>query len=1168
MRRGRGLTARMLTASGLVVLVVAAVFAVLLGAIGALRGSSRLAEHSDEVIAVANKLEKLVLDTETGARGYVITGQTSFLEPWTAARAAIPGQVARLERLVADNPAQEAKAKAIATAIDSYLSEWEKPLVKAASSDPEQGKALVASGGGKRRVDAIRSQFDRFLAVERGLGKQRDAGASASARRAIAVGAGGLAACVLVLLLLAVYLFRAIVGPVRQLAAAVDGAAGGDLSARVSEAGGHEIGLLGRSFNAMAASVEERQRELDRFFTLSLELLCIADIDGYFRRVNPAFEKTLGYPAEELLSKPFLDFVHPDDREATLAEVAKLSRGGDVIAFENRYRCVDGSYKWILWNATAVPDEGLIYAAARDITERKLAEEQLTALNSELEGQNVELESQNGELEQQTLELEAQQAELEQQALELEARQAELERVLAELAEEKERVEAFFRFAEQLASGTEHEALAGTILTEICDFAEAEIGTLYAADEEGATSLALVAARGLDRDRLPVELPPGVGLAGRSLRERRLVTASYGEAGLRLVAFGEELLVRHELHAPLLLGEHELGVVTLARVGDRPFSSDELEAIKHLADQAAVALSNALSFRSALHQASITRAVLEATVDGIRLVDLEGRTLLANAAITDLTTEVFGLPAESSLFERSVIAERLRDPAVYRATMERIAADPECETWDEFELADSSRSFRRYTAPVREEPDALIGRIIVVREVTAEREADRLKSELVATVSHELRTPLASILGFTELLLERDRDPVKRERYLHTIHSEAKRLSVLINDFLDLQRIEAGGFELAVEAFELGEVLGEKVDLFSGESAAHTLELAVPAEPLIVHGERERIAQVVANFLSNAIKYSPAGGRVLVRAEPDESTVRVSVSDEGLGIPVDQRVEIFSKFFRVDSSDTREIGGTGLGLALCREIVEAHGGSIGFESGEGAGSTFWFELAVAPLRDGAGPQRVLVIEDDPAAAALLSEYLWEGGYAVEVQTTGEAACERIRADPPLLVCLDIGLAGELDGWQVLAELKESPAAAHIPVVVCTAGNGHDQAAALGAADFLSKPFTARRLHQVVSRLLPSAHGSVLVTARQEGRVALVSVADEGPGMAEAERADVFERVSRIGLPGGRGAGARLALSVTRSIVELHGGSIWVESQPGKGSTFRFTLPLHEGGEAA
>jgi signal transduction histidine kinase len=226
------------------------------------------------------------------------------------------------------------------------------------------------------------------------------------------------------------------------------------------------------------------------------------------------------------------------------------------------------------------------------------------------------------------------------------------------------------------------------------------------------------------------------------------------------------------------------------------------------------------------------------------------------------------------------------------------------------------------------------------------RESERLKSELVSIVSHELRTPLASVLGFTSVLLSREVPPEERRRYLEIIDSQGRRLSSLLNDFLDIQRLEEGELTLARELFDLGALVGEQAQFFAGQSEKHRLDVVLPPKPLTVRGDPNRMAQVVANLLSNAIKYSPEGGTVEVVGERNDELVRVSVRDEGLGIPDELQDQVFGKFFRGEAAASG-IAGSGLGLTIARSVVEAHGGHISFESASGEGSVFWLELPIA-----------------------------------------------------------------------------------------------------------------------------------------------------------------------------------------------------------------------------
>lgn len=227
------------------------------------------------------------------------------------------------------------------------------------------------------------------------------------------------------------------------------------------------------------------------------------------------------------------------------------------------------------------------------------------------------------------------------------------------------------------------------------------------------------------------------------------------------------------------------------------------------------------------------------------------------------------------------------------------------------------------------------------------RESERLRSELISIVSHEVRTPLASVLGYTQLLLGREFDEQTRARYLSIIASESKRLASLIEEFLDAERVEQGRLDLRDEPFDLAAMLREQVEIFAGQSDRHDMRLDVDGGAFSVSGDRMRLSQVIANLLTNAIKYSPAGGAIDVTCTRAGSRLRVSVADRGIGIAPEHQSRIFTKFFRGEARE-RGITGVGLGLAISREIVEAHGGQMGFDTSPGAGTVFWFELPGEP----------------------------------------------------------------------------------------------------------------------------------------------------------------------------------------------------------------------------
>ncbi|MEK3725399.1 ATP-binding protein [Paenibacillus sp. FSL H8-0034] len=237
--------------------------------------------------------------------------------------------------------------------------------------------------------------------------------------------------------------------------------------------------------------------------------------------------------------------------------------------------------------------------------------------------------------------------------------------------------------------------------------------------------------------------------------------------------------------------------------------------------------------------------------------------------------------------------------------------------------------------------------LFLFRDRTEEEKADEIKNEFISVVSHELRTPLSSVQGFLEILLHRDLNEEKQKRYLQTVYNESLRLSHLINDFLDIQRLEAGREEYHFELMELCSFSEEMIGEWQQGKQKHQLFLQVANEKLSILADRDKLKQVYLNLLSNAVKYSPEAERVDVRILRIGSDVQIDFVDYGLGIPDDAKSSIFEQFYRVDNSDRRKIGGSGLGLTIVKKIVEAHGGAVTFESVFGEGTTFSVRLPIS-----------------------------------------------------------------------------------------------------------------------------------------------------------------------------------------------------------------------------
>lgn len=242
--------------------------------------------------------------------------------------------------------------------------------------------------------------------------------------------------------------------------------------------------------------------------------------------------------------------------------------------------------------------------------------------------------------------------------------------------------------------------------------------------------------------------------------------------------------------------------------------------------------------------------------------------------------------------------------------------------------------------------DGRLVRMEIAIDITERKEMERMKDEMISAVSHEMHTPLTAMLGFTEFLLENEVDREQQQNFLRTIYKETERLNELINNFLQLQRLKASTVKFRIVPVKVRLLLDDAVSLYATSSKKHRISVECPPDLPPIRGNEEQLYQAIGNLVSNAIKYSPDGGSIVVGATLDNGMVTIRVQDEGIGIPPEFHDKIFDRFFRVDNSDRRKVGGAGLGLTLVKEIVAAHGGRVRVESAPGKGSIFSISLPV------------------------------------------------------------------------------------------------------------------------------------------------------------------------------------------------------------------------------
>jgi PAS domain S-box-containing protein len=441
----------------------------------------------------------------------------------------------------------------------------------------------------------------------------------------------------------------------------------------------------------------------------------------------------------------------------------------------------------------------------------------------------------------------------------------------------------------------------------------------------------------------------GVGLAGRVWADGAPVRLDDlgSEVDPRCARLADVGPFASALGLPIRIGDRILGVAVLLSAS-RPMAPAAEERLDRIGAQLGRLVDRKRSERAVSGSEARKNAMLESALDCVITIDEVGRIVEFNPAAEKTfgrtRSEVLGksmveLLVPEDYRERHLEAfRRCLGPGGERPSGRRLELEGLRSDGTSFPVELSVTSIHVGDTP---------SFTAYLRDITERKELDRLKDELVSTVSHELRTPLTSMRGFVELLLEREFSAADQRKFLGIVDTEIKRLGKLIDDFLDLQRLEAGKLDYHFESQSLRPLIEEAVRMFEHTSGQHRYALALPDGELPVRVDADRLRQTLRNLISNATKYSPDGGTVTIAAEIRADRVRVSVRDQGIGMDEATQKKLFTRFYRADSTATRRIGGTGLGLALVKEIVEAHGGEVGVSSAPGKGSEFWFVLPIA-----------------------------------------------------------------------------------------------------------------------------------------------------------------------------------------------------------------------------